>query len=572
MQKELQLPEKIRRKFVPENLNLDSWESLEPFYKELTELTIDSIQELNEWLAKVSELESVVQEHIGWLYIRMTCDTKDQEKTRAYTYFVENIHPKIEPYADKLNKKLFNCSFKESLDKKYELVLKQVENSIRIFREENIPLVSEMTLLEQKYGEIAGAMSIEWEGKTLTLQQAARFIRNPDREIRRKAYELISARRLQDREKLDELFDNLIALRDKVSHNSDFENYRDYKFVELDRFDYSADDCLKFHESVKGSLVPILEKISAERKSAMKLESLKPWDTEVDVYGREDLKPFDGGKELMDKTIACFNSIDPYFAEVASTLNAMNFIDLDSRVGKAPGGYNYPLYESGVPFIFMNASGSFRDVVTMVHEGGHAIHSMLTRELEYVGFKELPSEIAELASMGMELISMEHWEHFFANPEELKRARKEQLENVLEALPWIACIDHFQHWLYTNPGHTQEDRNNAWLKMYSEFNGSSVDWKGHEKALEAMWQKQLHLYEVPFYYIEYGMAQLGAIALWRNYKKDPAKTLKQYKEALSLGYTCSIPEVYKTAGIRFDFSADYIRELADFTYAEYLKV
>jgi len=309
-----------------------------------------------------------------------------------------------------------------------------------------------------------------------------------------------------------------------------------------------------------------------ERKKTMKLDKLKPWDTAVDVHGRPDMKPFTDGKELMEKTISCFADIHPYFAEVASTLRSMNYIDLDSRVGKAPGGYNYPLYESGVPFIFMNASGSLRDVTTMVHEGGHAIHSMLTRDLEFIGFKEIPSEIAELASMSMELISMEHWEHFYSDPEELRRAKQEQLEGVLETLPWIACIDAYQHWLYENPTHSIDERTNAWVKIHSDFSSKVVDWSENKADLEAKWQKQLHLFEVPFYYIEYGMAQLGAIAVWRNYKTDPKKAIKQYMDALSLGYSKSIPEVYETAGIRFDFSENYISELIEFTRAELAKV
>jgi len=569
---EVSIPEKLKRVFVPRALDLSEWSSLEPLYTDLSERSLSSLDELKIWLKDLSELESVVSEHVGWLYIRMTCDTADVNRSNAYNHFVENVNPHIEPYADKLNKKLFSCPLVKDLPEPYKLYLRQVENSIRIFREENIPIEAELAVKQQKYGEISGAMTVEVKGKTITLQQASNFLKSPDRTERAEVYSKVSARRAQDRDKLDILFNELIALRNKQSKNAGFENFRDYKFVALDRFDYTADDCLRFHESVRKSIVPVLDQLMTERKNTMKLDKLKPWDTAVDVLGRPDMKPFVDGKELMEKTINCFADIHPYFAEVATTLKVMNYIDLDSRVGKAPGGYNYPLYESGVPFIFMNASGSLRDVTTMVHEGGHAIHSMLTRHLEFIGFKEIPSEIAELASMSMELISMEHWEHFFSDPEELRRARQEQLEGVLETLPWIACIDAYQHWLYTNPTHTTEERTKAWVKIHNDFSSGVIDWSENQADLEAKWQKQLHLFEVPFYYIEYGMAQLGAIAVWRNYKTDPQKAIRQYMDALSLGYSKSIPEVYETAGIRFDFSEKYIRELIDFTKSELAKL
>jgi len=568
----LNAPEKIRRNFLPANLDLLKWESIEPFYLDLQNRELNSIADLKKWLSDSTELESIIQEHVGWLYIRMTCDTTDKKLTDAYTHFVENINPKIEPFSDRLNKKFLDCTFRTELDKRYALYVKQVENSIRIFREENIALQAEMTVKEQKYGETAGAMTVEVNGKELTLQQASNFLKNPDRKVRDEVYHKIVARRQQDRDKLDALFLELIALRHRMARQAGFANFRDYKFVELDRFDYTPEDCLRFHESVRTAVVPVLDTLQEERKAQLNLDVLKPWDLSVDTQGREDMKPFTKGEELMGQTIRCFSAIHPYFGEVTQTLQRLNYVDLDSRIGKAPGGYNYPLYESGVPFIFMNASGSLRDVVTMVHEGGHAIHSMLTRDLDFIGFKELPSEVAELASMSMELISMEHWHHFFPNPDDLRRARREQLENVLETLPWIACVDHFQHWLYMNPDHTVTERTEAWKRIYLQFSSKIVDWSTDQGALEAMWQKQLHLFEVPFYYIEYGMAQLGAIAVWRNYKQNPEKAIEQYMNALRLGYSCSIPEVYSAAGIRFDFSEKYIHELVDFVKVELAKV
>jgi len=567
-----ELPQKEKRHFIAEDLNFDSWEALQPVYNELKARSLGSTGELNDWLTDMSELESAIQEYAGWLYIRMTCNTQNKQATDAYVHFVNEIQPKIAPYEDELNRKFNACSFKQDLSADYNNYKIAVDNSIRLFREKNIPLQAELQVKEQKYGETSGAMTVEMEGKTLTLQQASNFLKDPDREKRKEVFRKIAARRQVDRVKLDELFNELVRLRNTLAVNADFSNYRDYKFVELDRSDYTAEDCRKFHQSVQECVVPLLDALYASRASDMKLEKLKPWDLDADPEGRPDLKPFASAQDLIEKTKKCFREIDPYFGEVVDVLNGLHHLDLDSRIGKAPGGYNYPLYEIGVPFIFMNSSGLLRDVITMVHEGGHAIHSMLTRDLGFVAFKELPSEVAELASMRMELISMEHWHHFLPDAEELKRAKREQLENVIEGLPWIAAIDKFQHWLYLNPSHSVSERTAAWKEIFNAFSSSVVDWNEDTDARDSWWQKQLHLFEVPFYYIEYGMAQLGAIAVWRNYKTNPQKTIEQYKNALKAGSTRTIPEIYALAGIRFDFSESYIRELTEFVHAELKKL
>jgi oligoendopeptidase F len=298
------------------------------------------------------------------------------------------------------------------------------------------------------------------------------------------------------------------------------------------------------------------------------VDSLRPWDKAVDPEGRNPLKPFSDGKQLAEKTIEVFSKLDPYLGQCLSIMRTMGHLDLESRKGKAPGGYNYPLAEIGVPFIFMNATSTLRDMVTIMHEGGHAIHNFLTRDLELNDFKSTPSEVAELASMSMELISMDHWDLFFSDAEELKRAKREHLEDIIETLPWVATIDKFQHWIYENPGHSAQERKESWNRIFHEFADTVTDWSGLEKTKDYLWQKQLHLYEVPFYYIEYGMAQLGAIAVWRNYRKDPQLGLRGYQNALRLGYLKPIPEIYAAANIKFDFSSAYIKELMDFVKAE----
>jgi oligoendopeptidase F len=443
---------------------------------------------------------------------------------------------------------------------------------IKLYREESIPLFTTLQQMQQKYGMLTGAMSIEHEGQKLTLQMANSFLKDTNRELRKAIYEKVNEARLEKSGELNQLFTELISLRDKVAKQADHANYRDFKMDALGRFDYTAEDCFTFHRAIEAECVPLKNKVDLARKETLGLETLKPFDADVDPSGKAGLKPFKDEQELVNRSIEAFSKIRPYYGECLETMGAMGHLDLGSRLGKAPGGFNYPLYEIGVPFIFMNSVGSLRDLVTMMHEGGHAVHSFLSKDLEITGFKNLPSEVAELASMSMELISIDQWDVFFDNETDLKRAKKEHLEKIMATLPWIATIDAFQHWVYENPTHTEEERADNWQRISSRFGGKVVDWTGYEDVKKFQWQKQLHLYEVPFYYIEYGIAQLGAIAVWRNYRQNPEKALDQYEDALSLGYTKSIGEIYATAGIEFNFTQDYVRELMQFVWNEYSKL
>jgi oligoendopeptidase F len=382
----------------------------------------------------------------------------------------------------------------------------------------------------------------------------------------------MSVRRREDTQKLHDLFTELIEKRHHLSVNAGFENFRDYKFKALNRFDYTKEDCFNFHQSVKDLIVPIVREIQQERLSKLGKNAFKPWDTEVDPEGKAPLKPFENGDEMLTGTIAMFHQIDTYFGECLEKMDEMGHLDLDSKAGKAPGGYNYPLYEIGVPFIFMNAVGAQRDLVTMVHEGGHAVHSFLSRDLALTGFKNIPSEVAELASMSMELLTMHLWSEFYKDENNLNRAKKEQLETILKILPWIAQIDEFQHWVYENPSHTITDRDAKWLELSKAYGTGLTDWTGYEDQLATSWQRQMHLFEVPFYYIEYGIAQLGALGVWQNSLTNFPKAIEDYKNALRLGYTRSIPEIYATAGIKFDFTKDYLKELAQFVSDELQKL
>ena len=572
MNNTIEIPTKPKRKFVSEDLVIDSWEKIESLFEDLVNRAINNTSDLEKWMLNRSELAAVLEEDMAWRYIKMNIDTTDKELGDRFHFWIKEISPKMAPYSHKLNLKLVESAFLNDLDsEKYRIYLRSVKKSIEIYREDNIPLFTEMETKQQEYGTISAKMSIEVDGKKLTMQKAAQLLKDPNREKREEVYHKISERRLEDRDKLDTLYDELISLRQKIAQNSGFKNYRDYMFSALGRFDYTATDCYSFHDAIQQEIVPIVTSFEKERKEKLGLENYKIWDTGVDVDGKSPLKPFDGGDILTDKSIECFEKLKPYFGECLSTMKEMKYLDLESKDGKAPGGFMYPLYEIGVPFIYMNAVGSQRDVVTMVHEGGHAVHSFLSRDLEMTEFKSTPSEVAELASMSMELLSMEHWDVFYDNEEELKRAKQEQLEKVLEGLPWIAAIDKFQHWIYTTE-HTAEQRREQWVEISSELGNKVIDWNGQEDSLANQWQRQLHLYEVPFYYIEYGMAQLGAIAMWREFILKGEEALDNYMEALKLGYTKSIGEIYETAGIKFDFSAAYVKELADFIKKELSKI
>lgn len=559
----------VERRFLPKDFIVTTWDALEPYFVSLLNEAINNKADLEQWLKNSSELEAVISEEACWRQVRMTCDTENKELEEAFNYFYMEIAPRMQPYADKLNRKLMDCPFTNQLDHdKYFTYLRSIKKSIELFREENIPINAELSVMQQQFGQIAGKMTVEVEGKEYTLQQAAKFLENPNRALREEVYLKIQNRRYADRDALNELFNKLVERRHKIAVNAGFANYRDYKFKELGRFDYTPQDCFNFHEAVKRHVVPLVKIIYEEQKKSIGVDVLRPWDMEAEPEGIQPLQPFNNGKELLDKSIACFAQLNPFFADCLRKMDEMKRFDLDSRKGKAPGGYNMPLAETGAPFIFMNAAGTLDDVTTMVHEGGHAVHSFLTHNLELTGFKEYGAEIAEVASMAMELFSMEHWHIFFADAEELRRAKFKQLERVLTILPWIARIDAFQHWIYENPKHTIEERAAYWVKLADEFSTGMIDTTGLEHFRPNEWQRQLHLFEVPFYYIEYGIAQLGAIGLWMQFKQNQQQALNNYINALSLGGTKTLPELYAAAGLKFDFSPEHIKTLMEFVRTE----
>ena len=566
---------KLPRHFLPADFSITDWESLHPYLVNLDEREINSSSDLEQWLKDASELEAVISEDACWRQIKMTCDTENKELEESFNYFMMEIQPKVQPYSDKLNKKLVENPFTKELDAdNYFTYLRNVKKNIELFREVNIPINAELNVMQQQFGAISGKMTVEVNGQEYTLQQAAKFLEDEDRSVREEVYRKINKRRLEDKETLNKLFTSLLQKRHQVAVNTDFQNYRDFRFKELGRFDYTKEDCFQFHEAVKLHVMPLVNQIYEAKKKKLGLDTLRPWDVEAEPAGIQPLRPFKTGEELTEKTIACFDELSTgsggksFFGNCIRKMKELGHLDLESRKGKAPGGYNCPLAESGAPFIFMNAAGQFDDVTTMVHEGGHAIHSFLAHELELTGFKEYPTEIAEVASMAMELFSMDKWNVFFDSPEELKRAKEQQLERVITIFPWIATIDKFQHWIYENPNHTEEERSAQWMIIAEEFSSPVIDVSGLEEYRRYGWQRQLHLFEVPFYYIEYGIAQLGAIGLWQQYKQNPENAINNYMTALQLGGTKTLPELFKAAGLQFDLSPGHIKKLMEFVKTE----
>jgi oligoendopeptidase F len=565
----VQSPEKKTRSFVEADFVVTDWAHLQPYFDKLFAARLDTVEEIEQWLRMSSELNFVIAEEKAWRFIRMTCDTTSEPIKQLYEQFSSEILPELSVQANELLKKLYNApAFAKLDDDKYLVLKRSVIKRIELFREANVPLMTEIRRRSREFDEIASSFLIIEDGQKITLQKAAAFLEKEDRALRERIWRKITSARLAEKDRLNALYSDLVGLRHQVAQNAGFQSFADYKFEVLGRFDYTRQDCYAFHNSIERVVKPQLCARSRERQRNLGLPDLRHWDLSVDEFGQEALHPFKQASELIDGSIRVLDRLGPTFAEKLQLMQQMGHLDLESRLGKAPGGYNYSLPETGVPFIFMNAVGTQSDLTTMLHEVGHAQHSFATQYIDISEFKHMPAELAELASMSMELLTLDFLGEFYDDPESLRRARREQLMRPLTLLPWIASIDAFQFWVYDHPNHTPKEREDAWYEIFKRFHGDYITWGDDVEVLRSLWQKQGHIYDVPFYYIEYGIAQLGAIAVWRNYRIDPKKGLADYLHALSLGYTRPIPEVYAAAGIRFDFSEDYIRELIDFMMGE----
>jgi len=535
-------------------------EKTKAMFKQLEQREISGSENLRKWILDWSELSSVLAEESARCYVAMTCDTKNKEAADNYEFFVSNIEPIILEETEKLQKKMIEHKNLNDLEGEFGNWFRAVRTDLELFNEKNIPLETELNLEIQKYQKITGAMSVQYKGETKTMQQMNPYLQTPNREEREEAWRLLTERRLQDSEALDAAFDRLFSLRIQIAKNSGYENYLDYIFKAKHRFDYTPQHCKDFHESIEKIILPLQREILQGRAKKMGLPKLRPWDLICDPEGRPALKPFKDGAELISKCGSLFSRLNPQWKEWYGILQRENLIDADSRLGKAPGGYQITFDKTRVPFIFMNAAGTNQDVYTLLHESGHAFHQFAMAEQELFAFRETPSEFAEVASMSLELLGSEDLSDFYSEADS-RRSRTDALQDVISLFPWVAIIDAFQHELYTRPNHTAKDRKEIWFALQERFN-SGIDWTGLEKARSYLWQKQLHLFECPFYYVEYGIAQLGALQIYANAKKDPNLAVQNLIKAEKLGNSKSLSEIFATAGIKFDFSPKIIEPLA----------
>jgi len=545
--------------FVSDDLDGASWDEIEPYMNNLRDRELNCSTCLENFISDRSDLSEIISEARARLYINMTCHTDDEDIQKAWMDFVENVAPKLSEYSDILNRRIIEHDAVNDLPKQYEILIKGLKTNIEIFREENIPLQTRVTKLDTKYDEICGSQIIEFDGEKKTIPQMAIYLENTDRSIRENAWRAVAERRFQDSEKLSEIFDEMIQIRHKIATNAGFEGYQQYMFAAMHRFDYTIDDCLEFHDSIESVCQPLRHKNDEDRKQKLGLEKLRPWDMGVDIRGRPPLKPFKEVKEMVDGCSRIFHSMSKELGDYFDLLEANDCLDLDSRKGKAPGGYQYYLQKSRIPFIFMNAAGTQRNVETMIHEAGHAFHSFYSGHLQLIHERDAPIEFAEVASMSMELLTHPYWGEFYEE-KDADRARRNHLEDIIAFMPWMATIDAFQHWIYANPEHTREERAAKWLELGKRF-GPDIDMSGLNDIHEVSWQRQGHLFGVPFYYVEYGIAQLGALQMWQYHRKDTKDALSRYKDGLSLGYTRGLTELFEASGLALSFSESHVSNL-----------
>lgn len=563
--------------FVPAKIDATKWANIEPLYRELQERPVTTTAELERWLLDRSELDAAASESRANLYISMTCHTDDEAIQGAWSVYLDEVPPKLKPVSFALDKRQAGLFASIPMDeRRYEVLRRNSALAVELFRPENVALETELSKLDTKYEQLCGEMTVHFRGQDRTLPQMGRFQQDPERETREESWRAVWKRRLRDKDAISDIYDKQIALRDTIAKNAGFGNYRDYKHRASRRFDYTPEDCFAFHEAIEKHCVPFMRRLDARRKKALGLETLRPWDLGVDEQSRAPLRPFEGGQQLIERSRAVFERLDPqlagFFKSLGNDGTPGPCFDLESRKGKAFGGYQYMRDRSRVPFIFMNAAGLHRDVETMVHEAGHAFHSFLCAHEDLIELRDYPTEFAEVASMSMELLTMPYWDAYYPDKSDADRARREQLEGSLGLLPWVATIDAFQHWIYLNPNHSREERTAQWLALVERF-GHAVAWDGLEDERAYQWQGQGHLFGHAFYYIEYGIAQLGALGIWlHSLERGQDEAIKLYKRAMTLGGTRPLPELFAAADLPFDFGPEIVGRLVEAVEGELAKL
>ncbi len=546
--------------FVPADLDAGSLEQLEPLFAALARRPLDTTTELEQWLRDESELLARIGAEQARRYVAMTCNTDDETKKQAYLVLEQTVMPRVKVLGDALDTCFLRSRGLDQLSSDvYGVLIRRRRTQSAIFRPENTALQVREAELQTRQQALLGGITVDFDGVPHTLQQMAPYFESQDRGLRERAWRASVAARRQAWNELEDIFDQLIALRQQLAKNAGFDSYTSFRFLELGRFDYTAETCLELHRAVERCVVPALFELDRGRMHQLAIDSLRPWDLEVDPEGRPALRPFATQDELIGICRKLFDRVDSRFRGEFDVLVEEHLLDLMSRKGKAPGGYQYQLEDVRLPFIFANGVGLHHDVQTLLHEGGHAFHSLLCRHHDLLAFRDYPIEFAETASMSMELLGLENLTAVYA-ADDAKAAHRKHLEGVLRILTWIASIDAFQHWIYGNPGHTRDARRQAWVAIRARF-APHVDWTGHEEVLAMQWIAQTHLFNHPFYYVEYAIAQLASLQIWRNYRRDPKGAVAAYRAAMALGGSKPLPELFATAKVEFDLSSAMLRTL-----------
>lgn len=542
---------------------------LEKTLSTLLNKMISSKLDLENWLKEQSKVIWDIEEQLRSHYIAFQCNTDDEEIKDTFEHDQQFVKPLLKRYQNLLDNKYLESPFRMELDSNvYGLLDTKIKNAQKLFCEENIELEIKEDKLVTEYFEITGGLSGIWDGEEKTITELQSYLQDSNRDTRKKAKTIISEQFLSVEKELQNILNQLIEIRHQKAKNIQLENYRDYMFKKYERFDYSAIDCYELAESIRKYVVPLKDKILLEKKDKLQLDTLRPWDVSAVTPDQKVLKPIANENDLIEKSTHIFNKLDVEFSALLTRMYKHNCLDLTSRKGKAAGGFCEYLPASQLSYIFMNLNYTQDDIVTFIHEMGHSIHNELIKPLKLRQYIEIPAETAELASMTMELFSLNYWDTFYTDKKDLKQAKINFFKDVISYLPIMLIVDQFQHWLYENPSHTSKERNEKYLQLQKHYQSSVIHIDGYENWIATSWLPALHIFEVPFYYIEYAIAQLGALQMYKQYKEDPKQALENYKKALSLGSSQSIKEVYDAAGIRFDFSGETIKELMLFVEKE----
>jgi oligoendopeptidase F len=548
------------------------WEDVLPFYEELAGRSLDA-DNVEQWLADWSRFESLLSEASALASFAYTCDTSDPAREAAQLRFGTQISPKAQEQRVRLQQRLVELGY---IRPGLEGVVERFRNQMQIFNEANVPLSADLSRLSTEWSKVIGAMTVEWDGAEKTPSQLLPFLESGDRGVRERAFKLRAKPYIENRDVIAAIFDRMYDLRQQTARNAGFDNFRDYAHQEKNRFSYTPEDCVRFHEAVEEAVLPAVQRIYDRRRRQMKIDRLRPWDTSVDALGRPALKPFADMDTFIGRAASVFGHVDPDFRGYYETMVDAKLLDLENRKGKAPGAYSQTLSFRKQPLIFMNAVGVDDDVRTLLHESGHAFHSFEAARLPLLFQRHPGSEMAEVASMSMELLASQFIDKDsggYYTADEKRRSRAEMLEGIVLFFPHCASVDAFQHWMYLNEaGRDADARDAKWLELRRRFEGDAVDWSGLEQERIARWYQQPHFFSSPFYYIEYGIAQLGALQVWRNSLSDQKEAVRKYREALSLGATQPLPELFKAAGARLIFDSAGMHELVTLVEDELAKL